>query len=196
MSFFSDVSIIIEDFLMDAGVLAPLFSCIFIFLEGLLAFLPLFVFVTINVLSLGYIFGGILSWILTILGSFTTFYLCRKGFSSIFQKKIENKKKISKVMNVINNLSFTSLVIVIAMPFAPSFFINLGAGLSKISVKKYFLALLYGKIFVIIFLSYVGSNLIECLTNPLLIIRLLFILIVSYILARIVNKKFSIDERF
>ena len=44
---------VLNDFLMSLGIMAPILSSILIVLEGTLAFLPLFVFITINILTLG-----------------------------------------------------------------------------------------------------------------------------------------------
>ncbi len=187
---------VLNDFLLNAGVWAPILSSVLIVLEGIFAFLPLVVFVTINILTLGPVLGGILSWILTTIGSFLAFYLCRKGFSKYFQRFIGGKEKMSKAMNFIDNLKFKQLVLIIAIPFAPSFFINVGAGLSKIPLKKYLYALLIAKIFVIIFLGYIGCNLVECLTNPVMFIKVVLLVVGAYVFAQIINKKFDLDERF
>ena len=73
LEMFSKIEVILNDFLMNAGVWAPILSCILVFLEGILAFLPLFLFVTVNVLTMGNILGVIFSWIFSTLGGFTTF---------------------------------------------------------------------------------------------------------------------------
>jgi len=184
------------ELLMNAGMWAPFFSSCLIVLEGTLAFLPLIVFVTINIITMGPILGGIVSWLLTTLGGFIAFLLFRKGLSSFFQKKINKSEKMLKFMNRVDKLKFSQLVLIIAIPFAPSFFINMGAGLSKISIKKYFYALLVGKIFVIIFLGYIGCNLLECLTNPLVLIKVISLVVIAYVLAQLVNKRFDLDGRF
>lgn len=196
IDFLKNLSDSLNEFLMSAGVWAPVISSILIVFEGILAFLPLVVFVTINILTLGSIVGGILSWILTTIGSFSAFYLCRKGFGNFFQRFIGGREKMSKAMEVIDNLKFKQLVLIIAIPFGPSFFINVGAGLSKIPIKKYFYALLVAKVFVILFLGYIGCNLLECLRNPFVFVKVVLLVIGAYILAQIVSKKFNLDERF
>lgn len=196
MEVFDNMEIWLNDFLIGLGILAPLISCFFIILEGVLAFLPLFVFITINFLVLGPIFGGILSWICTTVGCMLTFYIFRIGVSKWFDKKIENKEKIMRFMNLVNNLKFTQLVLIIAIPFTPSFFVNLGAGLSHISKKKYLYALIMGKIFIVYFWGFVGLSLVECLTNPLALIKVGIMLVIAYILSIVFNRKFNLDERF
>lgn len=186
----------LNDFLLGLGIWAPILSSLGVYLEGILAFLPLVVFVTINVMVLGPFWGGLVSWIFTVLGGFSTFLLCRKGFSNFFQKFIRDKKNINTLMSNINKLSFSQLVMIICIPFAPSFFINVCAGLSKISVKKYFLVLLIGKIFTISYLVLIGANLFECLTNPVTLAKVILLFLGAYVVSKIVNKKFDVDERF
>lgn len=201
---FNSLDMWLEEFLMNAGLWAPILSCLLIFLEGILAFLPLFVFVTVNILSLttligafwGSVFGVILAWLFSTLGSYTTFWFVRKVLNKPFRKRIVKRKKISKFMNIIDNLKYSHLVLITSIPFSPSFFINLGAGLSKVNSKKYLCALIIGKFVEMIFLGYVGVSLVECLTNPVALIKVAIIVIVGYLISLIVNKKFDLDERF
>jgi len=204
MNWLNDLENILMEFLNNAGIWAPLLSCAFIFLEGILAFLPLFVFVTFNILALSTLLGNfwgtllsvMLSWIFSVLGGFTTFWLVRKVFSTSFRNKIKNKEKANKFMTVIDHLKYSQLVLITSIPFSPSFFINLGAGLSKINSKKYFCALLIGKFVEMIFLSFVGVSLIECLTEPIALIKVVIILVIGYVVSIGVNKKFDLDSRF
>ena len=47
-----------------------------------------------------------------------------------------------------------------------------------------------------IFLGYVGVSLIECLTQPLALIKVAIIMIIGYLFSLGINKKFNLDERF
>ena len=204
MEWITNFEDILMDFLNSLGIWAPFLSCILVFLEGILAFLPLFVFVTVNVLALsalvGPILGGILgivlSWVFSVLGSYTMFLGTRRLFGRKFRKRMEDSTKANKFMNIIDGLTYSQLVLITSIPFSPSFFINLGAGLSKINEKKYFCALLIGKFAEMIFLGYVGVSLIECLTQPLALIKVAIIMIVGYMFSLGINKKFKLDERF
>ncbi len=194
MDFLTQFDQLLNDFLLSLGVLAPIISSVLIILEGTLAFLPLFVFITINILTLGSLLGLFTSWILTILGSLICFTLFKKGFAKLFSKKF--KKTGNKFRKTIKKLKFTQIVLLIAIPFMPSFFVNMGAGIAKISTKKYFYALIIGKLFVVLFWGYVGKNIVECLTNPVAIVKIIILVFFAYIIAMIVNKKFDLDERF
>ena len=193
---FNELNNNLNTFLLDAGVWAPLFSSLLIILEGIFAFLPMFIFTTINLLTMGNILGSIISYCCTVAGCFLTFFLCRIGLNPIFQKFIKNKSRLKKFMNMINKMSFSKLVLIISIPLTPSFFVNLAAGLSKIPKKKYFYALLFGKTIIIIFWGVLGTSLIECLTNPLILFKVILMILVCNLLSKSINKKFNLDEVF
>lgn len=187
------IDLSLNNLLNDLGYLAPLISSVLIYLESLFAFLPLVVFITINTKTLGPILGVIISWILTTLGGFTVGWLCRKGFSKFFNKNLRKKKKIREFMKMIEGLSFNKMVLIIAIPFMPSFLINVCAGLSKIKLKKYFYALAVGKVFIVCFWAYIGTNILECLTNPIQIVKVIALMLLTFALTKIVSTKLNIE---
>jgi uncharacterized membrane protein YdjX (TVP38/TMEM64 family) len=99
-------------------------------------------------------------------------------------------------MTIVDGLKYSQLVLLTSIPFSPSFFINLGAGLSNVNMKKYFCALVIGKFVEMIFLAYVGVGLVECLTNPVALIKVVAVTLAGYLVSVAVNKKFDMDERF
>lgn len=193
---FNELNESLNTFLLNAGMWAPLLSSLLIVLEAIFAFLPLCVFVTINLLTMGNIFGCIVSYCCTIAGCFLTFFLCRVGLNPFFQKFIKNKSSLSKFMNMIDKMSFSKLVLIISIPLTPSFFVNLAAGLSKIPKKKYFYALIFGKTIIILFWGFLGTSLIDCLTNPLMLIKVVLMILVCNLVSKFINKKFDLDNIF
>ena len=184
----------INIFLQNAGLAAPFLSCLLIMLEGTFAFLPLFIFVTVNMLTMGNILGILVSFCCTIIGNFLAFFLCRIGLNPLFQKFIKDKSKINKFMDLIDNISFSKLILIISIPLTPSFLVNLSAGLSKIPKKKYLYALLLGKPCVLLFWGFIGTSLIECLTNPVMFIKVVLMIIICNLIGNFVNKKFNLDN--
>ncbi len=179
---------LLDNFLLDAGIFAPLLACLFIVLEAIIPILPLFVFVSINFIAFGTILGFIISWLLTILGSALVFSLVRKGFQKWFIKKSGDKKNRTSFNKYVNELSLAKLTMIIAMPFTPSFLVNISAGITKISFKKYFVALCIGKIFNTFFWGFIGSNLIDSITNIRTLISIGIMLSLAYILSYVINK--------
>ena len=74
------------------------------------------------------------------------------------------------------------------MPFTPAFLVNIAAGLSKIETKKFILAILIGKIFMVYFWGFIGVSLIESLKNPFILLKVLILLIIAYIVSLFAKK--------
>ena len=77
LEIFDELNNNLNIFLLNAGVWAPLLSSLLIILEGVFAFLPMFLFTTINLLTMGNILGSIVSYCCTVAGCFLTFFLWR-----------------------------------------------------------------------------------------------------------------------
>ena len=98
-----------------------------------------------------------------------------------------------KLINIIDDISFSKLVIIMAIPFTPAFAINIGAGLSKMKYKKFLLAAIIAKLSTVYFWGFVGTTLFESMTDITVIIKLTVILLIAFILSKIVINKFDVD---
>ena len=183
----------IMSLISSSVVFGPILACLLIFLESILPVLPLFVFITIIFIAYGYVIGYLISYILTCLGCFCAFFLCRKYLKNFFEKKIRKNNFFDKFMKKIDKMSLSNIVILIAIPFTPQFVINVAAALSKMSFKKYMISILIGKLFLVAFWGFIGTSLVESLKNPKIMIIIVIMLLVSYILSKIVNKKLEIE---
>lgn len=178
-------------FMMNYGVF---FGVFIIMLESIIPVLPLSVFITLNVASYGGFIGIVISWLATIAGCSLSFFLFRKLFSDKLYKLIKKKdmEKLSNIMKQISKIKFSNLVILIAIPFSPAFLINIAAGLSKITYKKFLASLLIGKLIMVYFWGYIGKSLLESLTDITILIRIIALLVVALILSKIVEKKLNV----
>ena len=174
------------------GVAGPIMGCILIILESILPILPLCVFITLNCMTFGYIAGYIISWIFTCLGCLLSFTIIEKGFKNWFDRKIRSMKGANKIMKVVEKCNVSELAMIVAVPFTPAFLVNIAAGLSKMDVKKFMAGICIGKLFMVYFWAFIGTNLIQSLTNPIIIVKVIFMLIIAYILSKIVTKKFNL----
>lgn len=185
-----------ELFLNNLGIWGAVFSCLLIVVESILPILPLCVFITLLFYSFGNILGFIISWICTVMGCMLSFTLFRTKIKGWFERKLLNKKtgrEVKKIMNFIDNISLSGLAILVAIPFTPAFAVNIAAGLSNISRKKFFTGILIGKMFMVYFWGYIGTTLIECLTHPVYLVKILIMLALAYIISKIINKYFNLD---
>lgn len=169
------------------STMGPLSGFILIIVESMLPVLPLAVFVALNVLTFGNVLGFIISWIATIIGCTLMFLICR-NLQNIFLRKFKNNGKVNSFRKKVSNISFTSLVIILAIPFTPASAINIGAGLSDISTKKYVFALIIGKLPMIYFWGFIGKSLIESFSDISVIAEIVFMLLFAFLVSKLANK--------
>ena len=193
IDFFSNIDSLIHEFLINIGIYGPILGCFFILIESILPILPLFVFITINFLAFGNIIGFFVSWIFTILGCLMSFFLFRKKIKNWVDTKTKDKKQFQKVMTMVNKIKLEQLTAIIAVPFTPAFLVNIAAGLSKMSFKKFLIALMIGKVFLVLFWGFVGTSLIQSLTHPIALLKVVILVLVAFIISKIINKKFELD---
>lgn len=178
----------IIDFITEAmGSFGFISGFVLIILESMIPVLPLAVFIALNVITFGSVFGFILSWVATVIGCMIAFFLCRK-LSDKFNKKYKDNKTIAKFKKYINKLSYSNLVILLAVPFTPAFAINIGAGLSDIDAKKYFSALIIGKLPMVYFWGFIGKSLLESISDPYTLAQIIVMIILAYLVSKVVNK--------
>ncbi len=193
MELFNNIYNSILEIINTSQIYGPLFACFLIFIESIVPVLPLFVFITIVFLTYGYVWGFLISYILTCLGCFLAFYLCRGLLKNVFKRRVRKIEKFDKLMQKIDNLDCSCLVLLTALPFTPAFLINVAAGLSEMSFKKYAVAIIIGKISLIFFWGFIGTSLVESLKDPQIIVIILVMLGLAYLLSKIVCKKLNLD---
>ncbi len=175
------------------GVYGPLLGCVFIILESILPPLPLFVFITLNFVAYGKLVGFIISWICTCIGCLLSYFLVKKFLRNWVLKKIKNVDLLTKWMSYIENLSLSKVTVILAIPFTPAFMVNIAAGICNMDFKKFSIAILISKIFLVYFWGVVGTGLLESLHNPRSIITVIVMMVVAYLVSLIIKKVFKID---
>ena len=176
----------------DNLLLSILIGYFIVICESILPFLPLAVFIALNKLVFGGLIGFLISWSGTIIGCIIAFTIFRKGLSTRLYSNIK-RENYRKIIDKITNIRFTSLVLITALPFTPAFTVNIAAGLSKISYRKFVAAILIAKISIVYFWGYIGTSFIESIKNPSILIRILVILLVVYVISKLVNKKYDLN---
>lgn len=175
------------------GVYGPLLGCVFIILESIIPPLPLFVFITLNFVAYGKLVGFIISWICTCIGCFLSYFLVKKFLRNWVLKKIKNVDLLTKWMSYIENLSLSKVTVILAIPFTPAFMVNIAAGICNMDFKKFSVAILISKIFLVYFWGIVGTGLLESLHNPRSVITVIVMMVVAYLVSLIIKKVFKID---
>ncbi len=174
--------------------IGPIGGVFLIILESIFPMLPLSVFITLNMISFGSFFGFIISWLSTIIGCMLSFTLFRHFFQKKLYHFIKKKEqdKFADIMKAISNINFSNLVMLIAIPFSPAFLINIAGGLSKIKTEKFFLAIMIGKIVIVYFWGYIGTTLLESLTNIMVLFKIGGLLVLAFFISKLVEKKLKV----
>jgi len=172
----------------------PIAGIILIMIESMIPVLPLAVFITLNMVSFGPFFGFLISWLATVIGCMLSFSLFRYFFSDKLYRFIKRKEqdKFASIMKSISNISFSNLVILISIPFSPAFLINIAGGLSKIKMEKFFLAIIIAKMVMVYFWGYIGTTLLESLTDITVLFKIAILLVGAFFLSKIVEKKLKV----
>lgn len=174
-------------------VLSVALGMTIIVLESMIPILPLAVFIALNMVLFGTIPGFLMSWIATSIGCLLSFTIVRKDLKKVIIKSQDESKSIHKLMKKIDKISFPNLVLIISLPFMPSFAINIAAGLSKMSFKKFMSAILISKIVIVYFWGFIGTTFIQSVTDITVIIKLGLLILIAYIISKQLMKKFKID---
>lgn len=168
------------------GILLPM-------LEAFLPFLPLFLFVMANASAFGLWFGFLYSWIGAVAGALIVFILIRKYGQKRILRVLKKHPKVQKLMNWVEKHGFGPLFILLCFPFTPSAVVNIVAGLSKISIAQYMLAVLAGKVVMIFTISFVGYDIKSLITQPIRTAIVGIIIFILWYVGKIIEIKMNMS---
>lgn len=169
------------------------FGCFIVILESVVPALPLGVFIAFNMMAFGILVGFTISWLSTILGCIMAYTFFSKVASNKLERFLKKHPQIMKFKDAFKNISFSNLVLIVALPFSPAFLINAACGLSKMKFKKFISAIVIGKISIIYFWGFISKSLLESVTDLKTIISVVALLLISFIISKLVNKKLKIE---
>jgi len=147
--------------------LGPLPGIALPFLEAILPFLPLFIFVLGNSIAYGLLKGFLYSWIGATLGAVFVFWIVRRLGQQRFFQFVRKHKQVQRVMAWFERHGFGPLFLLMCFPFSPSAIINIVGGLSKVSFQQFVLAVVLGKAVMIFTIAYVGHSITEFAQHPM-----------------------------
>ena len=150
-----------------------------IVIESIIPELPLGIFIALNVHLFGNVLGFTMSWIATCIGCSLSFFIVRKLFNKKLKKKFKKDGKIHNILKRIDKLELSSLVLIITLPFTPAFAINIAAGLSNMSYKKFIIAILISKVFIVLFWGYIGTSFLQSVTDIWVIIKICLMMFIK-----------------
>ncbi|KML06116.1 TVP38/TMEM64 family protein [Rossellomorea marisflavi] len=174
------------------GILLPM-------LEAFLPFLPLFVFVLANANAFGLWFGFLFSWIGASAGALLVFMLVRRYGEARFFRFLKKNKQASRLTHWVDRHGFGPLFILLCFPFTPSALVNVVAGLSRISIAQYMLAVITGKMVMIFTISFIGYDIVSLVKQPIRTVIVGGIIFLLWFVGKRIeahlNKKLEMDQR-
>ncbi len=192
MHYLSEIGVYLTNLLTGLGVWGAVLGCFFILFESIIPPVPLSIFITLNFLVFGPIVGFIISWVFTCLGCMLSYYIFKKGISDKYLEKLRKNDKFNRILKKINKMSISSLVLLIAIPFTPAFLVNIAAGIARIDTKKFFTALLIGKVSLVYFWGFVGVSIVEAFTRPIVLLRVVPFVLALYFISKLLSNKFDL----
>lgn len=179
----------IMDLIGEYRSFGPILGILLPFCEAFLPFLPLVLFVMANANAFGLGLGFFYSWIGASLGALSVFLLIRKFGQRRILSFLKKHPQVQKSMNWVDRHGFGPLFLLLCFPFTPSAVVNIVAGLSKVSIVQYMLAVLTGKAVMIFIMSFVGYDLKALVTNPIRTIIVLVIIFILWYVGKKVEKR-------
>ncbi|MCM3651133.1 TVP38/TMEM64 family protein [Metabacillus litoralis] len=170
----------------------PFFAILLPLVEAFFPFLPLVVFIVANANSFGLWLGFFLSWIGACLGAIIVFIIMRKLGKLKFFQRLREKNAIKKLLTWIERRGFSPLFLIFCFPFTPSSAINVVAGLSRINIWQFILAVLSGKLVMIFMVSFIGQDIRALLTQPIRSIIAGIVIFLLWFVGKKVEKRLNV----
>ncbi|MGM0902369.1 TVP38/TMEM64 family protein [Mesobacillus maritimus] len=183
----------IMDLIGEYRALGPIPGILLPMIEAFLPFLPLVLFVMANANAFGLWFGFLFSWIGACTGAILVFLLFRKFGQKRILSFLHKHKQVRKGMNWVERHGFGPLFLLLCFPFTPSAIVNIVAGLSKISLAQYMLAVMAGKMVMIFTISFVGHDIRSLLTQPLRTAIVLLIIFILWYVGKIIEVRMNMS---
>jgi uncharacterized membrane protein YdjX (TVP38/TMEM64 family) len=185
----------IMSLIQEYRALGPLPGILLPMLEAFLPFLPLFLFVMANASAFGLWLGFLFSWIGACIGALLVFFLVRKFGQKRLLVFLQKHQKVQKLMEWVEEHGFGPLFLLLCFPFTPSAVVNIVAGLSRISVAQYMLAVMTGKVVMIFTISFIGYDIRSLITQPLRTAIVLAVIFLLWYVGKRIEVKLSISEK-
>lgn len=177
MSYFTQSNL--EWFLDQFRALGPLPGILLTFLKSFIPPMPTIVIVGVNAAVYGLWAGFLYSWIGMVAGCLTTFLLVRKISGTPLIERWAKKPKVQRGMRWIQRNGFSYVFLLGILPVGPFVAVNVAAGLARMNVMSYLMAVTLGKGIMVFCVSYIGANLSDFIAEPFKLLGVLAFILLS-----------------
>ena len=170
ISFFTEDNIVrlLEKF----RALGPLPGIFLAFMKSFIPPLPTLLIVGANGLVYGWV-GFLYSWIGLVGGSFVTFMVIRKLAGTRWASHWAERPKVQKSLIWIRRNAFSYVFLLGMFPVGPFVLVNMAAGISQMRPRSFLLAATLGKGIMVFYVTFIGTNLVTIMEQPLILVGIL-----------------------
>lgn len=137
------------------------------FIESFIPPLPLFLLVAANSAAYGLWLGFICSWIGVVSGALCVFLFFRYLADHPIINRCTRNTYINKSLEWVQQHSFGSIFLISCLPMGPAFIIHIAAGISKVPVIPFIIAIASGKTIMILIVSFIGRDFLAFIHSPI-----------------------------
>lgn len=152
----------VKDVYSSLGILAAIGLP---FVETLFPALPLFLMIAFNILSYGLFWGYIYTYIGTVSGTVLIFTFMRYISTAEFKRKKKERPNAKKYLDWIEQTHPILHILVLMVPFSPTFMINYSMGLTKMRITTFLLITFISRAIMLFICIPLGMTLISFYNN-------------------------------
>ncbi|KKO53446.1 TVP38/TMEM64 family protein [Paenibacillus sp. DMB20] len=172
----------LEWFLEKFRGLGPIPGILLTFMKSFVPPLPTALIVGVNAAVYGFWPGFIYSWFGLVAGCFVTFLLVRSVGKSRYLDQWAAKPKVQKGMRWVQRNGFSYVFLLGILPVGPFVAVNIAAGLARMHIQSYLMAVILGKGIMVFCVSFIGANFSDFLRQPVLFAGVIvFVLLLLWI---------------
>ncbi|AJS60510.1 TVP38/TMEM64 family protein [Paenibacillus sp. IHBB 10380] len=169
----------------------PLPGILLTFMKSFIPPLPTFVIVGVNAAVYGLWLGFLYSWIGMIGGCMVTFLVVRKVASTPYLQRWAQKPKVQKSMIWVRRNAFSYVFLLSIFPVGPFVVINIAAGVARMRVLSFLIAVCFGKAIMIFYVSYIGYDLRRFVEHPFQLLYVFLFIGLSLFISKKIERYFT-----
>jgi uncharacterized membrane protein YdjX (TVP38/TMEM64 family) len=181
----------LKELLEQYRSLGPFPGIFLTFMKSFVPPLPTILIVGVNAAVYGLWLGFLYSWIGMVAGCMVTFLVVRKIAGHPFLDRWARKPKVQKSMTWIRRNAFSYVFLLSIFPVGPFVIINMAAGVARMRIRSFLIAVLFGKAIMVFSVSYIGHDLERFIRNPVEIVYVLLFIGISLWISKRIEARFT-----
>ncbi len=169
----------------------PIPGLLLTFMKSFIPPLPTLLIVGVNAAVYGLWLGFLYSWIGIVSGCMVTFLIVRRVAGHPYLLRWAQKPKVLKSMRWVRRNAFSYVFLLSMFPVGPFVVINMAAGLARMRIRSFLIAVLCGKAIMVLSVSYIGHDLSRFIEQPFLLIYVGLFLALSLIISKQIEARYT-----